>query len=192
MLDYIMKLKTLADNLSAIGESVSEKDHILQILGGLGADDSSIVASPTAQKEEIFLLCIASCSLMSSIWNLRIRFLKILYFLLILLQCASLIRINIFVEICIIRLRVNHFSGRNSNGLKWRETSFSATSSMSTLWEIWTQVFGAIIILILSIIKDLPLLKNHLHSISLKEVTVLTVIYICVIFKLKCNLIFNK
>ena len=35
MLDYIMKLKTLADNLFVVCESVSEKDHILQILGVL-------------------------------------------------------------------------------------------------------------------------------------------------------------
>ena len=60
MFDYIMKLKTLVDNLSAIGEYVSEKDHILQILGGLGADYNSIVASLTVREEEISLSSVHS------------------------------------------------------------------------------------------------------------------------------------
>ena len=38
MMDYILKLKTLADNLAAIGENVNDKDHILQLLRGLRTD----------------------------------------------------------------------------------------------------------------------------------------------------------
>ncbi|RVX10653.1 Retrovirus-related Pol polyprotein from transposon TNT 1-94 [Vitis vinifera] len=35
MLDYILKMKTISDNLAAVGEPVKERDHILQLLGGL-------------------------------------------------------------------------------------------------------------------------------------------------------------
>ena len=38
MMDYILKLKTLADNLATIGEDVNDKDHILQLLRGLRTD----------------------------------------------------------------------------------------------------------------------------------------------------------
>ena len=60
MMDYILKLKTLADNLAAIGEDVNDKDHILQLLGDLGADYKSIVASITARENEVFLNSIHS------------------------------------------------------------------------------------------------------------------------------------
>ena len=36
MMEYILKVKTITDNLAAIGEPVKERDQILQILGGLG------------------------------------------------------------------------------------------------------------------------------------------------------------
>ncbi|RVX10831.1 Retrovirus-related Pol polyprotein from transposon RE2 [Vitis vinifera] len=48
MLEYILKIKTISDNLAAIGEPVKETDHILQLLGGLGSEYNSIVASLTA------------------------------------------------------------------------------------------------------------------------------------------------
>ncbi|KAL6314221.1 hypothetical protein AAG906_011972 [Vitis piasezkii] len=38
MMDYILKLKNLVDNLAAIGEPVHNRDHILQLLGGLGVE----------------------------------------------------------------------------------------------------------------------------------------------------------
>ena len=55
MMDYILKLKTLVDNLAAIGEPVTNRDHILQLLGGLGADYNSIVASLTTREDEVSL-----------------------------------------------------------------------------------------------------------------------------------------
>ncbi|RVW14006.1 Retrovirus-related Pol polyprotein from transposon RE1 [Vitis vinifera] len=53
MLEYILKIKTISDNLAAIGEPVKETDHILQLLGGLGSEYNSIVASLTAP----YLIC---------------------------------------------------------------------------------------------------------------------------------------
>ncbi|RVW58393.1 hypothetical protein CK203_113255 [Vitis vinifera] len=32
MLDYILKMKTISDNLAAVGEPVKDRDHILQLL----------------------------------------------------------------------------------------------------------------------------------------------------------------
>ena len=55
MMDYILKLKNLVDNLAAIGESVHNRDHILQLLGGLGVEYNSIVASLTAREDEVSL-----------------------------------------------------------------------------------------------------------------------------------------
>ncbi|RVW59875.1 Retrovirus-related Pol polyprotein from transposon RE1 [Vitis vinifera] len=55
MMEYILKLKSLADNLAAIGEPVTDRDQILQLLGGLGADYNSIVASLTAREDEMSL-----------------------------------------------------------------------------------------------------------------------------------------
>ena len=55
MMDYILKLKNLADNLAAIGEPVHNRDHILQLLGGLGAEYNSIVASFIAREYEVSL-----------------------------------------------------------------------------------------------------------------------------------------
>ena len=44
MMEYILKLKTLADNLAVIREPVTEvQDQILQLLGALGANYNSIV-----------------------------------------------------------------------------------------------------------------------------------------------------
>ena len=45
MIDYIMKLKHLVDNLTAIGEPVHDRDHDLQLLSGLSADYNPVVAS---------------------------------------------------------------------------------------------------------------------------------------------------
>ncbi|RVW93124.1 Retrovirus-related Pol polyprotein from transposon RE1 [Vitis vinifera] len=55
MLDYILKMKTISDNLAAVGEPVKERDHILQLLGGLGPDYNSIVASLTAREDDLSL-----------------------------------------------------------------------------------------------------------------------------------------
>ena len=53
MLEFILKMKTICDNLVAIGELVNERDHILQILGGLGLEYNSIVASLTTREGDI-------------------------------------------------------------------------------------------------------------------------------------------
>ena len=53
MMEYLLKVKTIADNLATIGEQVSEKDRVLQVLGGLGADCNPIVASITAREDDI-------------------------------------------------------------------------------------------------------------------------------------------
>ena len=55
MMDYILKLKNLVDNLTAIGEPVHNRDHILQLLGGLGVEYNSIVASLIAREDEVSL-----------------------------------------------------------------------------------------------------------------------------------------
>ncbi|RVX16768.1 Retrovirus-related Pol polyprotein from transposon RE1 [Vitis vinifera] len=47
MLEYILKIKTISDNLVAIGEPVKESDHILQLLGGLDSEYNTIMASLT-------------------------------------------------------------------------------------------------------------------------------------------------
>ena len=43
MMEYILKLKTLTDNLAVIGEPVTKQDQILQLLGAPGANYNSIV-----------------------------------------------------------------------------------------------------------------------------------------------------
>ena len=47
MLEYILYIKTISNNLAAIGEPIKNKDHILQLHGGLGPKYNSIVASLT-------------------------------------------------------------------------------------------------------------------------------------------------
>lgn len=42
IMEYILKLKTLTNNLATIREPITERDQILQHLGGLGADYDSI------------------------------------------------------------------------------------------------------------------------------------------------------
>ncbi|RVW62840.1 Retrovirus-related Pol polyprotein from transposon RE2 [Vitis vinifera] len=51
MLEYILKIKTISDNLAAIGEPVKETDHILQLLGGLDLPFAAahIAAAPSTQ-----------------------------------------------------------------------------------------------------------------------------------------------
>ena len=59
MMEYILKVKTITDKL-AIGEPVKERDQILQILGGLGHEYNSIVASLTSRDEDLSLHSINS------------------------------------------------------------------------------------------------------------------------------------
>ena len=54
-MEYILKLKSLDDNLVAIGKLVIDRNQILQLLGGLRVDYNSIVVSLTAREDEISL-----------------------------------------------------------------------------------------------------------------------------------------
>ena len=51
MLKYLFKIKKIVDNLSAIEEYVTEQDHILHILGGLGYEYNSFVISITSRTD---------------------------------------------------------------------------------------------------------------------------------------------
>lgn len=75
MMEYILKLKNIADNLAAIGETVSERDHVLQLLAGLGSEYDPIVASLTAREDDVpLLLFTAFSSLMNNIWSPIVQF----------------------------------------------------------------------------------------------------------------------
>ena len=62
MMEYILNVKAIADNLGAVGEPVKERDHILQILGGLGSEYNSIVASLTIRDDDLSLHSVHSMS----------------------------------------------------------------------------------------------------------------------------------
>ena len=55
MMEYILKIKNISDHLVAIGELVSKKNQILQLLAGLRADYNSIVASLIAWEDDLSL-----------------------------------------------------------------------------------------------------------------------------------------
>ena len=55
MLEYILRIKTISDNLATIGASVKDRDHILQLLGGLEPEYNSILASLTAREDNFSL-----------------------------------------------------------------------------------------------------------------------------------------
>lgn len=53
----------ITDNLAAIEEPITDKDQLLQILGGLGSEFNLIVASLTAYEDgffkvEFFFFCV--------------------------------------------------------------------------------------------------------------------------------------
>lgn len=50
---YIFKIKTLVDNLIAIEEPVAKKDQILLLVGGLGANYNSMIASLIAHGDDL-------------------------------------------------------------------------------------------------------------------------------------------
>ena len=55
MAEYVLKMKTIANNLADIDEHVKERDQILPILGGLGLEYNSIVASLTTREDDLSL-----------------------------------------------------------------------------------------------------------------------------------------
>ncbi|RVW31973.1 hypothetical protein CK203_097496 [Vitis vinifera] len=54
-LEYILRIKTISDNLVAIREPVKYRDHIIKLLGSLGPEYNSIVASLTAREDDFSL-----------------------------------------------------------------------------------------------------------------------------------------
>lgn len=55
MVDYLQKMKTIADNLAVASQPLNEDDLILHILGGLGSDYDALVISVTSRTEPITL-----------------------------------------------------------------------------------------------------------------------------------------
>ncbi|KAL5570866.1 hypothetical protein UlMin_020463 [Ulmus minor] len=55
MSEFLLHIKKIADNLNAINETVSEKDHVMYILGGLGSDYLSFVVSITSRSHPVKL-----------------------------------------------------------------------------------------------------------------------------------------
>ncbi|KAG6763454.1 hypothetical protein POTOM_030871 [Populus tomentosa] len=53
MIDYIMKVKGVADSLAAIGEPVSEQDQIMNLLGGLSSDYNAVVTAINIRDDKI-------------------------------------------------------------------------------------------------------------------------------------------
>lgn len=51
MFEYLLKIKKITNNLSAIREFVIEQDQILNILGGLGYEYNSFVVSITSSTD---------------------------------------------------------------------------------------------------------------------------------------------
>ena len=65
MMEYILNMKAIIDNLGVVGEPVKERDHILQILGGLGSEYNSIVASLSIRDDDLSLHSIHCMSIMA-------------------------------------------------------------------------------------------------------------------------------
>ena len=55
IMEYILKMKTIIDNLAAIGEPVAERDQILRLFAGFGADYNLIVTSLTTCEDDLIL-----------------------------------------------------------------------------------------------------------------------------------------
>ena len=54
-MEYILKMKTITHSLVAIGVLVVERDQILQLLTGLGADYNPIIPSLIAREDDLTL-----------------------------------------------------------------------------------------------------------------------------------------
>ncbi|CBI25270.3 unnamed protein product, partial [Vitis vinifera] len=55
MMEYLLKIKSIVDNLLAIGENITEQDRILYLLAGLGAKYNSFVITVTSGHEPLSL-----------------------------------------------------------------------------------------------------------------------------------------
>ena len=55
MSEFLLQIKKIVDSLNAINKLVSEKDHVMYILGGLGTDYLSFVVSITSRSQAVKL-----------------------------------------------------------------------------------------------------------------------------------------
>ncbi|KAL6322818.1 hypothetical protein AAG906_020818 [Vitis piasezkii] len=55
MMEYLLKIKSIVDNLVAIGENITKQDRILYLLAGLGAEYNSFIISVTSGHEPLSL-----------------------------------------------------------------------------------------------------------------------------------------
>ncbi|KAL5543673.1 hypothetical protein UlMin_007457 [Ulmus minor] len=60
MIDYLIKIKGIADSLGAIGELVSEQDQIMNLFVSLGADYNAFVTAINTRDDKISLEAVQS------------------------------------------------------------------------------------------------------------------------------------
>ena len=77
MMEYILKLKSISDNLASVGEPVKERDHIFQLLGGLGSEYNPIVTSLTTRDEDLLFIRYIVYYLLMNRGRFKILFLQI-------------------------------------------------------------------------------------------------------------------
>lgn len=53
MADYLDKIKTLSDNLVAVGDPITPHELVFSTLGGLGTDFEPFIQSVTARKDDV-------------------------------------------------------------------------------------------------------------------------------------------
>ena len=53
MIDYIMKVKAVADSLAAIGEPISEYDQVINFFGGLGSKYNAVFTTINIRDDKI-------------------------------------------------------------------------------------------------------------------------------------------
>ena len=60
MIDYIMKIKSVADSLAAIGKPVYNQDQVMNLLGGLSIDYNAVVTALNIRDDMISLEAVHS------------------------------------------------------------------------------------------------------------------------------------
>ena len=66
MIDYLMKIKGIADSLGAIGELVSKQDHIMNLFTGLGAYYNAFFTAINTRDDRTLLRLFRVCSSLMS------------------------------------------------------------------------------------------------------------------------------
>ena len=92
MMEYILKVKSITDDLASIGEPVKERDQILQILGGLRPEYNSVVSYLTSRDEDLSLHSVHSIWYKLFMFREPVKSLKIGF--LILVQLITFPRIT--------------------------------------------------------------------------------------------------